>query len=131
MTETVAYLLDRGAQIDKEDSYGQTALARAAAVGREATVKLLLARGAAADQRDKCGHTPLSRAVWLGLTGVGGILLERRVLIDTQDNEGKTPLTWADQNGQAAMVTLLLGAGADDTIGDYVKANSSFVGHAA
>ncbi|KAK3364001.1 ankyrin repeat-containing domain protein [Lasiosphaeria hispida] len=63
-SHTVTYLIEHGADIDKQDSHGQTALFKACSTGREDTVSVLLAAGANDDVHNyKAGHFPLTIAV--------------------------------------------------------------------
>jgi len=61
-TETVRYLLDKGADLKVVTPRGQDALMRAAAFGDADTVKLLLERGADAKRKDKVGFNALLAA---------------------------------------------------------------------
>jgi ankyrin repeat protein len=61
-TATVAYLLDKGADLKALNKYGEDALIRASSFGDAGTVKLLLDRGADAKHADKDGSTALLNA---------------------------------------------------------------------
>jgi len=63
-------LLDRGADIDSRDKYGQTALMLAASAGWEQVVELLIERGAALNHTAKYGLSALMLAVVRGHTNV-------------------------------------------------------------
>lgn len=52
-------LIEKGAKLDVQDSYGKTPLNRAAYGGYEIIVEALLAAGANVDLADNDGHTPL------------------------------------------------------------------------
>jgi ankyrin repeat protein len=56
----VKLLLEKGADHESKDGYGQTPLSWAAATGREAVVKLLLEKGADLEPKDDTfSQTPL------------------------------------------------------------------------
>lgn len=57
-------LLDKGADIDAQDRYGQTALHCAAAMNRDAAIKTLLCRGADRYVFSSFGEAPLDRAMY-------------------------------------------------------------------
>ena len=62
-------LLDKGADIESKDNYGQTPLSWAAERGHEAVVQLLLDKGADIESKDDDGRTPLSLAAKRGHDG--------------------------------------------------------------
>ncbi|KAI8632076.1 hypothetical protein F5Y19DRAFT_472961 [Xylariaceae sp. FL1651] len=111
--ETVQLLLDRGADIESKDRFGQTPLSWAAEKGQKETVQLLLDRGADIESKDKVGRTPLSRAAERGQKQTMQLLLDRGADIESKDRFGQTPLSWAVKNGQKEIVQLLLDRGAD------------------
>jgi hypothetical protein len=57
-TESTRMLLERGAMIDNQDVFDQTALHCAAQFGQTKVVRLLLKRGADPHMRDEDGRTP-------------------------------------------------------------------------
>lgn len=61
-TESVAFLLDAGADIDHCDDHGNTALISAVAAGKIDTAKLLAERGADLLLRNEYGDTALDMA---------------------------------------------------------------------
>ena len=67
-------LLDRGADIEARDKYGDTALMLASANGQVAAVGLLLDRGADIEARDKYGDTALIWASRKGRDEVAAVL---------------------------------------------------------
>jgi ankyrin repeat protein len=62
----VQLLLEAGATVDAQDSYGRTPLSLAAEGGHEAMVRLLLKGGAKVDNQDSKSQTPLSLAAERG-----------------------------------------------------------------
>jgi ankyrin repeat protein len=60
--DVLAFLADRGASVDVQDQFGDTALMLACAKGLDATAALLLARGADPALRDQEGRTASERA---------------------------------------------------------------------
>lgn len=98
--DLVRILLDRGININTQDSRGFTALHLAAMYGHEYTVALLLLRRADVNPKDRWGYTPLHAA------GVAGEWRSVRVLvqyggadIEATENTGKTPLHIAVAGG--------------------------------
>jgi len=140
-TNAVKLLLDKGADINVKDKYGDTLLMQAVSAGHTDVVKLLLDKGAgdinavlmkAAYQGDTntvellldkgadinakvigaFGDTALMNAVVSGDTNVVELLLARRADINTVDTDGSTALGIAKRMGNAAIVQLLRQAGA-------------------
>ncbi|KAK3940739.1 ankyrin repeat-containing domain protein [Diplogelasinospora grovesii] len=136
----VKLLLEEGADIEKKDENGRTALSHAVShcFGKGA-VRLLLERGANIHTEDKDGRTPLSHAAAQGGSvaedieteekdktpqsctaslhasdweGMVQLLLERGADINTGDKDGRTPLSYAAQEGGKNIAKLLLEGGA-------------------
>ena len=105
-------LLNAGADIDRPDCYGKTALYCAAREGQLAAVNCLLLQGGAVDCRTKDRETPLSAACRNGHVAVVAALLKAganpRMAVD-----GQTPLYLAARGGHVELVDQLLAAGAD------------------
>ena len=114
-------LLARGAEIDRQDKYGWTALISASENGHQGIVKALLAAGADIDLQDTNGRTALIWASENGHEGIVQALLARplwgfgslRVEIDHQNKYGVTALYIAASQGHEGVVKALLAAGAD------------------
>ena len=107
-------LLERGADVECKDTYGQTPLSWAAGNGHEAVVKLLLEKEADVECKDTYGRTPLGWAAGNGHEAVVKLLLEKGADVECKDTGfGQTPLSRAAGNGHEAVVKLLLEKGAD------------------
>jgi hypothetical protein len=74
--EVIKLLLDRGAEVDRVDSNGFTALGWACRKGHVEVIKLLLDRGAKVDRAGSDGSTALRRACHGGHVEVVKLLLE-------------------------------------------------------
>jgi len=121
--EMVRFLLDRGADHDVVDDFGQTPLALAGKMGYEGIVCMLLEHGADPNAEDDCGRTPLLWAAGNGHTAVAKLLLEKEAnpnatmrdslsvqwlaLASGDRNPARTPLARAKVGGHDAMVVLL------------------------
>jgi ankyrin repeat protein len=117
-TETMALLIERGAEVDARSRWGTTALHSAAVRGAEALVRFLLEHGAAIDSRSDSGRTTLIQVARMGfrsdemvrtLLAPGGL---RGADVDAQDGEGMTALMWASVYARLSMMRTLLDAGA-------------------
>ena len=120
-------LLEAGADIEKADEHGTTALTFAAGDGGRDYVQLLLDAGADVDRADNFGETALMYAAERGLTGAVRLLLEAGADTEKADVQGLTALMLAMQEhgweeitrtrewweNRLACVQLLLDAGAD------------------
>ena len=95
------------------DSFGWTALHRAAENGHEGTVEVLLEHGCDANAMAKYGGTPLHRATKKGHINIATRLLHLdQILVDAEDKYGGSALHRAARSGHAAIVLLLLERGA-------------------
>ncbi|RAH45299.1 Pfs, NACHT and Ankyrin domain protein, partial [Aspergillus brunneoviolaceus CBS 621.78] len=105
-------LLDRGADIESQDStsYG-TPLFHAVAGGHLTTVQLLLQRGAKPDSKGIHDMTPLSNAAVQGHETLVQLLLDWGADINAKDINNMTPLALGAKNGDARVVRIILDNG--------------------
>lgn len=108
-SETVRWLLARGADIDGLDSRGDTALISAA--GHPDVVSFLLSQGANPRLKNARGSTVLhASACWPPCLE---LLLPLGLPLDEPDSEGDAPIHLAAQGGSADAVRILTQAGAN------------------
>jgi ankyrin repeat protein len=84
-----------------------------------------LGKGAKPDLQNNQGNTPLALAAQIGWTEGAERLLGALAAVDLANNRGETPLIMAVHNRDAAMVRLLLGAGANPERTDSVAGYSA------
>jgi ankyrin repeat protein len=104
-TQVVAFLLERGANIERPDGQSRVPLHCAAWNGHEETTQFLLDKGAAVDAQDGGGRTALYGAAAIGNLAVVQMLLKRAA--DPTISGGtlqETPLAIARKKGHAAIV---------------------------
>lgn len=106
-------LLDRGADIMRQDSTGSTPLHLAAECGSEELVKLLLEKSANPNETDLLGRTVLFGAVSSGSEVVVKMLLDALVDVNAKDSLGNVALHLAVESGSESLVVLLLEYGAN------------------
>jgi uncharacterized protein len=100
--------------IDTKDSTtGESALHIVTAARDTTWMSFLLYKGAKADTRDARGNTPLMITAQIGFVEGAQLLLNKRASVDLTNSAGETPLIRAVQNRNAAMVQLLVQAGAN------------------
>ncbi len=118
-TEVVAFLLDHGAKIDGVDvPTNLTALLGASLRGADDTVKLLLDRGADPHVGTPDYGSAIYAAAFGGHRETVHLLLSHNLSIDLQRGRASdhaTPLHMAYWHNDAAMIQMLLAAGASPT----------------
>lgn len=112
----VAVLLERGADIDARDNYGDTPLHTAIASDRLDVLVILLENGADIEARDGFGHAPLHIATRASKPAVVEVLLDFGADIEATNDYDNTPLEEASEHGDAATMSVLLDRGAE--VGD-------------
>ncbi len=111
--EIFAYLLERGADIEKPDGNGLRPLDFAVFGGLEEWADRLLDLGADVNAHGNAmGMTPLHMAVRGGRSGLVERLLAAGARLDIRDGSGDTPLLTAAGEGRSEIVGRLLAAGA-------------------
>ena len=119
--KSVAYLLDRGADVNFQNDLGLSPLHVAASKQDKDMVALFLAHKALVNVKDKAERTPLHYAVgarqvaWEPKDGdieAARLLLDHGADINSIDKRGKTPLFYSVRLGKK-MTELLLDRGAD------------------
>lgn len=108
----VAELIRAGAVVDAVDSYGQTALHRAATYGWEDCVLALLDAGASVAAVDGSGNTPLHVAAggsWTATTV--GVLIAAGAALDAINGDGLTPDAVAIASGNQQVIDAFAAAG--------------------
>ncbi|KNC78181.1 hypothetical protein SARC_09377 [Sphaeroforma arctica JP610] len=108
-----ALLRQDDCDVDYANVDGETALIRAARLGRLTTVSLLLAAHANVDARDKFGDSPLICAANEGHTNVAKHLIEHEADVNAAAEHGHTALIVAAISGHFDIVQYLLDSGAD------------------
>jgi ankyrin repeat protein len=111
--KNLAALLRAGANVDRTDYDGNSALMYAANLGAARSVKTLLAAGASTESQNQYGDTPLMYAAREGHADVVKLLLARRgARVNHANEDGETALMLAAQGGHLDVVKLLLSKGA-------------------
>ena len=93
--EMVEMLLNAGADVNKTDTHGFTALMRS---NESEIVRILLERGAYVNAKNNHGETALIMSSSYGANlEVVRILLEHGADVNAESNDGKTALSWASE----------------------------------
>lgn len=112
--------------IDTHDSStGETAL-HILIKERDLTwLNFMLSKGARPDLKDNRGDTPLMIAAQINFVEGAQLLINNRASVDITNGSGETPLIRAVQKRDAAMVNLLLTAGASPAKTDSIAGLSA------
>ena len=113
-TEVVAFLVDRGADVNARDRRGITALYVAVWRNQTEIVRLLLEKGADDKAAGPGGLSPLHLAALNAHIDIARLLIERKADVGARNAYGNTPLHLAAAaNSEDGMARLLVEAGAD------------------
>lgn len=117
--ERVAFLLDKGADINGRDNQGYTPLHHAARSRMSPMVKILVGHGANVNERDSDGFTPLLHAINRNHVPTIAALVESKADVELATTQAIRPLTWAIGDGKyyAAKALIELGANVDSESG--------------
>ncbi|CAH0366292.1 unnamed protein product, partial [Pelagomonas calceolata] len=115
-TDVVQAWLNKGAEVDWANTWGETPLFIACQNDHREAARLLLEQGAEVDQADVDGRTPLFAACAKGQVDLARLLLGNGAEVDGPVSEGlyegQTPLYVACGNGHVDVARLLLDKGA-------------------
>lgn len=105
-------MLERGADVNKKNGAGNTALHEATQYDRYEIVRILLEAGADLDIKDNAGNTPLHKAALKGGIDIAHLLIESGADLSSEDSFGNTPLHKAVSKGHVKVAQLLIESGA-------------------
>jgi len=111
----VKFLVERGAEVNKKDDEGNTALMKSVESFNKtnvASMRFLIDRGADIDAVNNKGETALIMAAKKGNAEMVRVLVEKKSAVFPKDNEGKSAWTYAHEGAYSAVVNLLEKAGA-------------------
>ena len=114
----VAEVLNAGADPNRTNSLGQTALMIATENGYPISVQALLDAGAKVDATDPEGATALHVACLRGDTNIAAQLIAAGAKLDATNRAGHTPLDVAVREGRAELAQWLRAHGAPGSVGE-------------
>lgn len=112
-TQTIADLINKGADVNARNEYGLTPLIIACDNNNPEAVSLLLEHGADVNAQDDSGRTPLMIAVQSSDGDIVSLLISRGSDINARDEGGNTALMISAEYRTADIAEELLTAGAD------------------
>lgn len=112
--DVVRFLLEKRANVNIQDSLGNTPLLYASRYGNEDIARILIDAGANVNQRNLEGRIPLHDASWNGYSRqLVNLLLDKGSNVNAKDMNGWTPLHMASGKDNDDIVRILLKRGAD------------------
>ena len=114
--EVAQLLLDAGAEVNTQNSYGDTPLMEAARYADIDTVEKIILKEADVNMQNNVGNTALIEAAVHNRFNIVNLLMRHEADINAQNKAGNTALIEAAQHGQSQMAKLLIKKGADFTI---------------
>lgn len=109
----VRLLLDKGADVTKQDGQGKTALCMAAERDHDKIASMLLESSTDPNKTDYLGRTALFAAVVNGSETIADLLLAHSARVNVRDQRGMTPLHLAVAAGSKSMTLFLIDKGAN------------------
>jgi len=111
--EIAKFLVQRGAEINRHDSRGNTPLILACARGHLDTAKFLIEQGANMNYEDPYAATALTRAIQLDQPSVAEYLVAHGANVNVSFANGRNALRVACEHGNVSLVRALIEKGAD------------------
>ena len=127
--KTVAYLLEKGVDVNARDKFGNTPLIAAAGSGHAGVVKMLVGAGADINAQNTESQTALMAAATGGRAEIVEALLKSGAQVDPVNNIGETALFSAVRFGQLDSAKLLLSRKANPNLQNQAKIASSISGY--
>ncbi|MCI7644612.1 MAG: ankyrin repeat domain-containing protein [Lentisphaeria bacterium] len=93
--EPACYLLEKGANPNSTDMFGDTPLHYAARCCNHVAVKALLAKNVDVNKQNKKGETPIFLAASRGNVAIVNLLLKKGAKLDIKNKKGKSVLDYA------------------------------------
>jgi ankyrin repeat protein len=91
----IKYLIERGADVNAKEQYGNTSLHWASIENHIELAKFLIERGADVNAKRNDEETPLHEASWKNRIETAKLLIEKGADVEAKCNKGKTPFDWA------------------------------------
>ncbi|NKB64148.1 MAG: hypothetical protein GKR95_19220 [Gammaproteobacteria bacterium] len=114
--EIARILIQKGAEVNNENSNRNTPLMLASYGGNNAIVRLLIDNGARVDARNQDGNSSLLFAAWQGHLDVVATLISNGTDVNAVDHAKQSALFLASRHNHPALIEKLLMAGASKTI---------------
>ena len=119
--DQVIACIEKGANLDLQEKYGETALIRAISCENYKIVELLIEKGANLDLQDDYGRTALIKAIFYVNYNIVELLIEKGANLDLQDKDGETALMIAIDYNNYKIAELLIEKGANLALKDKAK----------
>ncbi len=115
---SVSMLLDKGANVNAKDAFGNTPIFLAVEKKDRETIKLLIEKGANVTIKNNAGETPFTAAARNGDLETIKLLMTKGVSINVKDGKGNTILIEALTRNNEEMVKFLIENGANVNVRD-------------
>ena len=106
-TEEIKQLIEQGANIERRDSNGKTALMLAALLGKWQEMALLIDAQAELNAQDDEGNTALHFALDVGHHEAAALLISRGANVSKENNAGIAPLQMAQEKEDKVLLELV------------------------
>jgi len=131
--KVVMDLIDKGADVNASNNWGNTPLHYALDNGHTEVAMALIDKGADLNARNNDGYTPLHIALMKGHTEAAMAVIDKGADVNARNNDGYTPLHYALSYGHSEVAMAVIDKGADvnarDNNGDTPLHHALSYGH--
>jgi hypothetical protein len=126
--EMIKMFVDKGADVNKCTSLGESYLHFAVFMNKREIAEYFIDNGIDVNQKKRGDLTPLHLAAVMGFDDLAGMLIEKGAGLNTRSKDGGTPLHFAEAAGHTKTAELLKSKGAEVLPRDFPEYSGAYLG---